>query len=37
VSLDRCLDHGQSGFGRWVGWGIIAANLDTIGQALAQR
>ena len=35
--LDRCLDHGQPGFGRWVGWGIIAANLDTIGRALAEH
>ncbi len=35
--LDRCLDHGQSGFGRWVGWAVIAANLDTLGRALAER
>lgn len=33
--LGRCLDHGQEGFGRWVGWGIIAGNLAVIGQALA--
>jgi IS5 family transposase len=35
--LDRCLDHGPKGFARWVGWGVIAANLDIIGRALAQR
>jgi IS5 family transposase len=35
--LDRCRDHGQSGFERWVGWGIIAHNLLTIGSALATR
>ena len=21
--LDRCPDHGEDGFGRWVGWGIL--------------
>jgi IS5 family transposase len=25
--LDRCLNHGQDGFQRWVGWGVIANNL----------
>jgi len=30
--LDRCLNHGQDGFERWVGWGIIANNLTKIGQ-----
>jgi len=35
--LDRCRDHGESGFERWVGWGIIAHNLLTIGSALATR
>lgn len=34
--LGRCLDHGEEGFGRWVGWGIIAGNLAVIGKALAQ-
>jgi IS5 family transposase len=33
--LDRCLEHGQDGFDRWVGWGVIAANLMVIGRALA--
>jgi transposase, IS5 family len=34
--LGRCLDHGQEGFGRWVGWGIIAGNLSVMGAALAK-
>jgi len=34
--LGRCLDHGEHGFGRWVGWGIIAGNLSVIGMALAK-
>ena len=25
--LDVCLDHGEEGMGRWVGWGILAHNL----------
>jgi IS5 family transposase len=33
--LDRCLYHGQDGFGRWVGWGIIAGNLAVMAAALA--
>lgn len=28
--LDRCLNHGQFGFERWVGMGIIAHNLNQI-------
>jgi IS5 family transposase len=32
--LGRCLDHGQEGFARWVGWGVIANNLTVIGRAL---
>lgn len=35
--LDRCRNHGESGFERWVGWGIIAYNLLTMGSALATR
>jgi len=31
--LRRCLDHGQSGFARWVGWGVIAGNLAVMGRA----
>lgn len=29
--LDRCFNHGENGFERWVGWGIIANNLTHIG------
>jgi IS5 family transposase len=35
--LDRCLDHGEDGFERWVGWGIITGNLAVIGATLAAR
>jgi IS5 family transposase len=36
-ALQRCLDHGLSGFQRWVGWGVIAANLKVMGKTLAAR
>lgn len=32
--LNRCLNHGEAGMERWVGWGIIAHDLRVI--ALAQ-
>lgn len=32
--LDICPNHGQDGFERWVGWGVIVANLDVMGHAL---
>jgi transposase, IS5 family len=35
--LDRCLDHGEEGMGRWVGWGILAHNLRQISRAQAAR
>jgi transposase, IS5 family len=35
--LDRCRDHGDEGMGRWVGWGIITANLVTIVRTEASR
>lgn len=35
--LDRCLYHGEDGFERGVGWGVIAGNLDVMGTALATR
>ena len=35
--LERCLDHGEDGMGRWVGWGIVTANLAKIGQTVAAR
>jgi IS5 family transposase len=31
--LGRCRDHGDAGFQRWVGWGVITANLATIARA----
>jgi len=33
--LGRCLDHGDDGFDKWVGWGVIANNLTHIGAAVA--
>jgi len=33
--LRRCADRGEKGFQRWVGLGIIVANLAVIGHALA--
>ena len=33
--LDRCRDHGEEGFGRWVGWGIVAHTLTQIAKAQA--
>ena len=35
--LGRCRDRGEEGFGRWVGWGVLTANLGTIAQTLATR
>jgi transposase, IS5 family len=35
--LGRCRDKGEEGFGRWVGWGVLTANLDAIAQTLATR
>jgi transposase, IS5 family len=35
--LGRCRDKGEEGFGRWVGWGVLTANLGTIAQTLATR
>jgi transposase, IS5 family len=33
--LDRCPDHGDAGLRRWVGWGVLTANLVTIARATA--
>jgi IS5 family transposase len=33
--LDRCRNHGQDGFERWVGWGVIANNLIAMGKGLS--
>jgi IS5 family transposase len=35
--LDRCRDHGKPGFDKWVGWGVITANLWMIGRKLAVK
>jgi transposase, IS5 family len=35
--LARCPDHGQDGMGRYVGWGIVTANLAKIAQTVVRR
>jgi IS5 family transposase len=35
--LGRCRENGEHGFGRWVGWGVIVANLTTISRTVAAR
>jgi transposase, IS5 family len=35
--LDVCLNHGEDGFGRWVGWGIVTANLLRIARTQVAR
>lgn len=35
--LDRCLNHGEDGFHRWVGWGVITHNLKKIGSTKVAR
>ncbi|MDQ5827204.1 MAG: ISNCY family transposase [Chloroflexota bacterium] len=35
--LGRCLDHGEEGMGRWVGWGIFVHNLSKISKTQAAR
>jgi transposase, IS5 family len=35
--LDRCPDHGADGLERWVGLGVLTANLVTIARATAGR
>lgn len=35
--LARCRDHGEDGFGRWVGWGIVTHNLAQIAKIQAAR
>ena len=35
--LARCLDHGEAGFDKWVGWGIIANNFTVLGRTLATK
>ena len=36
-NLGRCRDKGENGFGRWIGWGIITANLKTIARTQDAR
>jgi len=35
--LDCCLEHGEAGMGRHVGWGIITSNLAKIAETVAGR
>lgn len=35
--LGRCREKGEEGFGRWVGWGVIVANLSTISHHVARH
>jgi IS5 family transposase len=35
--LARCPDHGTAGLERWVGWGVLTANLVTIARATTGR
>lgn len=35
--LNCCLEHGEQGFERWVGWGVIAGNLAVMGRTLAAK
>jgi len=35
--LGRCLDHGEEGFDKWVGWGVIAGNLNVLGRTVAAK
>jgi transposase, IS5 family len=35
--LARCPEHGDDGMRRWVGWGVLTANLVTIARATAAR
>lgn len=34
--LDRCLNHGDTGMERWLGWGVTANNLMVIATALTR-
>ena len=34
--LDRCLNRGESGMERWLGWGVIANNLMVMATALTR-
>jgi transposase, IS5 family len=32
--LGRCRDKGEEGFDRWIGWGVLCANLGTTARTL---
>jgi len=36
-ALDRCLNQGENGFQRWVGWAVIANNLRSVGKHQAAK
>ena len=35
--LNRCLNRNETGFEKWIGWGVIAANLRVIGKKVAAK
>ena len=35
--LGRCREKGEEGFGRWIGWGILTANLVTMSRQLVAK
>jgi transposase, IS5 family len=35
--LNRCRNHGEKGFQRWVGWAVIAHNLRSVGIHQARK
>ena len=35
--LGHCLEHGEAGLGRWVGWGILTHNLAQIARRQVER
>jgi IS5 family transposase len=37
VQLARCPNHGLDGFERWIGWGVIVANLVVVARKLHKR
>lgn len=34
---DRCLNHGEMGMERWLGWGVLANNLAVMAQFLIKK
>jgi len=37
VQLRQCPLHGMAGFERWIGWGVIVANLSKFAQRIIKR